>query len=291
MPVLTEMFVQAYPVIKVRKSNQKMVQKMASAVRSAGVLAGRTASASFARDQPDLDARHVYVSVHADGPTRVLCFSESKDRYTKGAGDESLAQLSKKLERLDARIKVRSDLCTTGPIHPFSMLPHCQSLLEHGMPQRKLFTGQDVNLQTNHESTCTLASISPVTYVFPPLISSQKTFQALASRRYRRVHAHNLNVQVLVARVDCITGDSKHACRPITQRCWHVCRMWTTSSRISINGRISIYHSLWEIGRVNSPRRLLIRCRWIGRPPEQIRCPGLCLLVGPLLEYTQKAPT
>ncbi len=80
---------------------------MASAVRSAGALAGRTASASFQRDQPDLDARHVYVSVHADGPTRVLCFSESKDRYTKGAGDESLGQLSKKLERLDARIKAR----------------------------------------------------------------------------------------------------------------------------------------------------------------------------------------
>ena len=83
-----------------------MVSKMANAVRSAGALAGRTASASFPRDQPDLDARHVYVSVHADGPTRVLCFSESKDRYTKGAGDESLAQLSKKLERLDVRIKV-----------------------------------------------------------------------------------------------------------------------------------------------------------------------------------------
>ena len=44
---------------------------------------------------------------HADGPTRVLCFSESRDLYARGTNEESVALLTKKLLRLDDRLKVR----------------------------------------------------------------------------------------------------------------------------------------------------------------------------------------
>ena len=45
-------------------------------------------------------------SLHADGPTRVLCFSESRDQYARGTNEESVALLTKKLLRLDDRLKV-----------------------------------------------------------------------------------------------------------------------------------------------------------------------------------------
>ena len=44
--------------------------------------------------------------LHADGPTRVLCFSESRDQYARGTNEESVALLTKKLVRLDDRLKV-----------------------------------------------------------------------------------------------------------------------------------------------------------------------------------------
>lgn len=55
-------------------------------------------------------ARYVYVGVHADGPTRVLCFSEAPDEYARGgggAGGETLAVLAARLARAQQRIKVR----------------------------------------------------------------------------------------------------------------------------------------------------------------------------------------
>ena len=57
-------------------------------------------------DQPELDARYVYVGVHADGPTRVLCFSETRDQYTHGTSEESIAELTRKLKSLEERAKV-----------------------------------------------------------------------------------------------------------------------------------------------------------------------------------------
>lgn len=58
------------------------------------------------RDQPELDARYVYVGVHADGPTRVLCFSETRDQYTRGTKEDNVAELTKRLKHLEERIKV-----------------------------------------------------------------------------------------------------------------------------------------------------------------------------------------
>ena len=65
---------------------------------------------SSVQDQPELDANYVYAGVHADGPTRVLCFSSTRDQYTRGTNEESVALLTAKLERLEDRIKVL--LCT-----------------------------------------------------------------------------------------------------------------------------------------------------------------------------------
>lgn len=58
------------------------------------------------QDQPDVDARYVYVGVHADGPTRVLCFSETRDEYTRGTNEESVTLLTQKLKSLEERNQV-----------------------------------------------------------------------------------------------------------------------------------------------------------------------------------------
>lgn len=58
------------------------------------------------QDQPELDARYVYAGVHADGPTRVLCFSTTRDQYTRGTNEDSIALLTAKLKRLEDRLKV-----------------------------------------------------------------------------------------------------------------------------------------------------------------------------------------
>ncbi len=50
--------------------------------------------------------RHVHVGLHADGPTRVLCFSDRKDQYTQGTNEDTMAVLAAKLARLEARLKV-----------------------------------------------------------------------------------------------------------------------------------------------------------------------------------------
>ena len=82
-------------------------------IASKGALGSITSSSSQsqlqgpAQDQPELDARYVYVGVHADGPTRVLCFSDTRDQYTRGTNEESIALLSSKLTRLEDRIQVR----------------------------------------------------------------------------------------------------------------------------------------------------------------------------------------
>ncbi len=52
--------------------------------------------------------RYVYVGVHADGPTRVLCFSETRDEYTRGTNEEQHVLLSGKLKHLQERLAVRS---------------------------------------------------------------------------------------------------------------------------------------------------------------------------------------
>ena len=73
----------------------------------ASASASQTQMQGPAQDQPELDARYVYVGVHADGPTRVLCFSDTRDQYTRGTNEESIALLSSKLKRLEGRIPVR----------------------------------------------------------------------------------------------------------------------------------------------------------------------------------------
>lgn len=94
--------------MRLGRAHTKMVQRVANVGRVIKDISGmgnRTQSVLHA-DQPELDARYVYVGVHADGPTRVLCFSENKDQYTRGSNEESMSVLTSKLTRLEERIKV-----------------------------------------------------------------------------------------------------------------------------------------------------------------------------------------
>lgn len=78
-------------------------------VMTTGINIANKSSSSNAlqsQDQPELDARYVYVGVHADGPTRVLCFGETRDEYTRGTNEESVALLTQRLKSLEERNKV-----------------------------------------------------------------------------------------------------------------------------------------------------------------------------------------
>ena len=55
----------------------------------------------------DSDVRLVYVSTHAEGVTRVLCFSDAKDQYTRDAYAEDAAGLTRRLAQLDEHLQVR----------------------------------------------------------------------------------------------------------------------------------------------------------------------------------------
>lgn len=55
----------------------------------------------------DYDMRLVYVSTHAEGVTRVLCFSDTKDQYTRDAYAEDAAGLTRRLTKLDGQLQVR----------------------------------------------------------------------------------------------------------------------------------------------------------------------------------------
>lgn len=99
--------IKAHPKVRLGRAHSKMVQRVANVGRVIKDMSGmgnRTQSVLHV-DQPELDARFVYVGVHADGPTRVLCFSETKDQYTRGSNEESMSLLTSKLARLQERIK------------------------------------------------------------------------------------------------------------------------------------------------------------------------------------------
>lgn len=103
-----------------------MVQRVANVGRVIKDISGmgnRTQSVLHA-DQPELDARYVYVGVHADGPTRVLCFSENKDQYTRGSNEESMSLLTSKLTRLEERLKV----CVCKAAVPRAAAELCQRM-------------------------------------------------------------------------------------------------------------------------------------------------------------------
>jgi hypothetical protein len=51
--------------------------------------------------------RLVYVSTHAEGVTRVLCFSDAKDQYTRDAYAEDAAGLTRRLAQLDEHLQVQ----------------------------------------------------------------------------------------------------------------------------------------------------------------------------------------
>ncbi len=107
-----------------------MVQRVANVGRVIKDMSGmgnRTQSMLHV-DQPELDARFVYVGVHADGPTRVLCFSETKDQYTRGSNEESMSLLTSKLARLEERIKASHDELPPLAMHALHGTPlsvHC----------------------------------------------------------------------------------------------------------------------------------------------------------------------
>lgn len=48
----------------------------------------------------------MYVSTHAEGVTRVLCFSDTKDQYTREAHAEDAAGLTRRLAKLDTQLQV-----------------------------------------------------------------------------------------------------------------------------------------------------------------------------------------
>ena len=109
---LTMIHLQAFPVVKLRRTNIRIVHKVANTVgrvMTTGINIANKSSSSNAlqsQDQPELDARYVYVGVHADGPTRVLCFGETRDEYTRGTNEESVALLTQRLKSLEERNKV-----------------------------------------------------------------------------------------------------------------------------------------------------------------------------------------
>lgn len=110
---------QAHPKVRLGRAHSKMVQRVANVGRVIKDMSGmgnRTQSMLHV-DQPELDARFVYVGVHADGPTRVLCFSETKDQYTRGSNEESMSLLTSKLARLQERIKVSPEHNPFGKYH------------------------------------------------------------------------------------------------------------------------------------------------------------------------------
>lgn len=78
-----------------------------------------------AQDQPELDANYVYAGVHADGPTRVLCFSNTRDQYTRGTNEESIALLTTKLQRLEERIRVRCPTAAGAACHTARQAAAC----------------------------------------------------------------------------------------------------------------------------------------------------------------------
>ena len=104
--------IKAHPKVRLGRAHSKMVHRVANVGRVIKDMSGmgnRTQSMLHV-DQPELDARFVYVGVHADGPTRVLCFSETKDQYTRGSNEESMSLLTSKLARLQERIKASSSI-------------------------------------------------------------------------------------------------------------------------------------------------------------------------------------
>lgn len=126
--------IKAHPKVRLGRAHSKMVQRVANVGRVIKDMSGmgnRTQSVLHV-DQPELDARFVYVGVHADGPTRVLCFSETKDQYTRGSSEESMSLLTSKLARLQERIKasrlhascrhVYSHLYCQCSVHAFTFL-------------------------------------------------------------------------------------------------------------------------------------------------------------------------
>ena len=61
----------------------------------------------------------VYVSTHAEGVTRVLCFSDTRDQYSREAHAEDAAGLARLLRRLDTQLQVPC------PSHHFGSADAC----------------------------------------------------------------------------------------------------------------------------------------------------------------------
>ena len=133
-------WVQPHPKVRLGRAHSKMVHRVANVGRVIKDMSGmgnRTQSMLHV-DQPELDARFVYVGVHADGPTRVLCFSENKDQYTRGSNEESVGLLTSKLARLQERIKAsrhRPHLngCHTTALHLQLVTRHC--IVSHSLAE------------------------------------------------------------------------------------------------------------------------------------------------------------
>ncbi|KAL3144165.1 hypothetical protein ABBQ32_003949 [Trebouxia sp. C0010 RCD-2024] len=116
--------IKAHPKVRLGRAHSKMVQRVANVGRVIKDMSGmgNRAQSVLHVDQPELDARFVYVGVHADGPTRVLCFSETKDQYTRGSNEESMSLLTNKLARLQERIKARHcTLCCASSGHAYDV--------------------------------------------------------------------------------------------------------------------------------------------------------------------------
>ncbi|GIL45737.1 hypothetical protein Vafri_2896 [Volvox africanus] len=72
--------------------------------RSARALSQSTHHAARAKFLTD-NAKKVYVTVYADGPTRVLCFSEDRSGAANLDDEDSLLNLSYRLQRVASRLK------------------------------------------------------------------------------------------------------------------------------------------------------------------------------------------
>ena len=193
-------------MVKLRRTNIRIVHKVANTVgrvMTTGInMANKSGSVLQSQDQPELDARYVYVGVHADGPTRVLCFSETRDEYTRGTSEESVALLTQKLKSLEERNRVRLRHHSLTGIPPMCVcLPFASKPIETRLKMR---------VEQATGSFC--------------------RFNTRKSMAQRLAHGPAIAVEV------------ERCLQPWQAVCRWLCRMWTRNSGASTRSRTSTCH-------------------------------------------------
>eukprot|EP00884_Botryococcus_braunii_P017936 jgi/Botrbrau1/4826/Bobra.0325s0040.1 len=97
--------IRVHPLVKLRRvarigKRGGGTMGRALSVKAIGGMVGRSAASpgTGPGGQPDFDTRNIYVAVHADGPTRILCFSETRLEYSTGTIEEQQDVLASQLK-------------------------------------------------------------------------------------------------------------------------------------------------------------------------------------------------